>query len=66
MTLANQRVRVARPTEENSVAKGVVGMALPAIGVGTLRPYYLIPYYGGDMDKVEGMLFSDSELESLP
>lgn len=66
MTLANKRVRVARPTEENSVAKGVVGMALPAIGVGTLRPYYLILYYGGDMDKVEEMLFSEVELEPLP
>lgn len=66
MTLANKRVRVARPTKENRVANGVVGMALPAIGAGTLELYYLIPYYGGDMDKVEGMLFSDSELESLP
>ena len=66
MTLANKRVRVARPTVENRVARGVVGMALPAIGVGTLRLYYLIPYYGGDMDKVEGLLFSEAELEPLP
>ena len=66
MVLANKRVRVARPTKENRVANGVVGMALPAIGAGTLELYYLISYYGGDMDKVEGMLFSDSELESLP
>ena len=62
MTLANQRVRVARPAEENSVAKGVVGMALPAIGVGTLELYYLIPYYGGDMDKVQGLLFTEEPL----
>ncbi len=66
MTLANKRVRVARPTEENKVANGIVGMALPAIGVGTLELYFLIPYYGGDMDKVEGMLFSEVELEPLP
>ena len=64
MTLANKRVRVARPAEENKVANGVVGMALPAIG--TLELYFLIPYYGGDMDKVEGMLFSEVELEPLP
>ena len=51
MTLANKRVRVARPTVENRVANGVVGVALPAIGVGTLELYFLIPYYGGDMDK---------------
>ena len=64
MTLANKRVRVARPTVENSLAQGVVGMALPVIG--TLGLYYLIPYYGGDMDKVKGMLFSEAELEPLP
>lgn len=66
MTLANKRVRVARPAEENKVANGVVGMALPAIGVGALELYFLIPYYGGDMDKVKGMLFSEVELEPLP
>ena len=66
MTLANRRVRVARPTEENRVAQGVVGMAIRAIDVGTLGLYYLIPYYGGDMDKVEGLVFSQAELELLP
>lgn len=34
--------------------------------IGTLGLYYLILYYGGDMDKVEGLLFSEAELEPLP
>ena len=65
MTLAKKRVRVARPTEENRVAQGVVGMALPA-RARTLGVYYLIPYYGGDMDKVKGLVFSEAELQLLP
>jgi hypothetical protein len=66
MTMDYKRVRVARPTEENRLAQGVVGMALPAVGNGTVGLFYLIPYYAGDMDTVEGLLFSEAELEPLP
>ena len=56
MTPANKRVQVVRPT--------VVGMALPAINGND--QYYLIPDDGDALDKVEGLVFSEAELEPLP
>ena len=64
MTLANKRVQVVRPTVENSFAQGVVGMALPAINGSD--QYYLIPDDGDALEKVEGVLFGEAELEPLP
>ena len=64
MTLANKRVQVVRPTVENSFAQGVVGMALSAIN--DSNQYFLIPDDEDALNKVEGVLFSEAELEPLP
>ncbi len=65
MTLAHRRVQVARPTHVNSLAQGVVGMALPVINSGA-RLYYVIADDGDDLEKVEGLVFGEEELEPLP
>ena len=66
MALAHMRVQVARPTVENSLAQGVVGMALPAINGGNRGLYFLMADDNDDLEKVEGLLFSEAELEPLP
>ena len=63
MTLAHKRVQVARPTVENSLAQGVVGMALPAINGGTRGQYYLMADDEDDLEK-RGDL-RESELHGL-
>ena len=50
MTLSHKRVQVARPTVENSLAQGVVGMALPAINGGNRGQYYLMADDEDDLD----------------
>ena len=66
MTLAHRRVQVARPTLENSLAQGVVGMALPVINGDNRGQYYLMADDEDDLEKVEGLVFSEAELEPLP
>lgn len=66
MTLAHRRVQVARPTLENSLAQGVVGMALPVINGDNRGQYYLMADDEDDLEKIEGLVFSEAELEPLP
>ncbi len=63
MTIAHRRVQVARPTAENSLAHGIVGMALPAIGVGEDGQYFLIPEDADELEVVQDLVFSEAELE---
>ena len=66
MTLANQRVQVAHPTRGNNRAKGVVGTAYPAVGdMDVMFMYLLAPEDPEDLGKVEDLLFTEAELESL-
>ena len=66
MTLAHKRVQVARPTAENSLAQGIVGTALPAIGVGEHGQYFLIAEDADELEIVQDLVFGEAELESLP
>ena len=66
---AGKLVRVARPIPDNSLAMGVVGTAhlmWPAAGVGIPEMYGLEPESLEDQAKVNGMLFTQEELEALP
>ena len=66
MTLANQRVQVARPTLENSLAMGIVGTAYLAVGSVTVMGLYAIePDDPSDLEIVEHLLFAEAELEEL-
>ncbi len=63
MPLAHKRVQVTRPVYENSLAIGIVGIALPALHSVVAGRYFLLP----ESNKiVEDLLFSESELELLP
>ena len=66
MTLANRRVQVARPVFENSLTIGIVGLALPALRTVIAGRYYLVPDDEDDLVRVEGLLFSEEELETIP
>ena len=66
MTLANKRVQVARPVYENSLAIGIVGLAIPAATTIVANRYVLVPDDAKDLEKVQGLLFSEAELEPLP
>ncbi len=66
MSLAHKRVQVARPVYENSLAIGIVGIALPALHSVVAGRYFLLPESNKDLDIVEDLLFSESELELLP
>ena len=66
MTLANRRVQVARPVYENSLAMGIVGIALPAVHSVVGGRYFLVPDNEEDLHKVENILFSEDELEPVP
>ena len=66
MTLANKRVQVARPVYENSLAMGIVGIALPAVHSVVGGRYFLVPDNEEDLKKVETILFSEAELEPIP
>ena len=66
MTLANQRLQVARPTHENSLAIGIVGTAFLAVGgVNVIGLYAIEPDNPSDLEIVEHRLFAESELEEL-
>ena len=66
MTLANRRVRVARPAEGSHMALGVVGTAYPALGGRRVAGLYVVdPDDKDDIVKVEGLLFGETELELL-
>ena len=75
MTLSGKLVQVARPTTENSLAQGAVGVAWAVAGMGideedeveeTADMYILEPESPVDQEKVEGLLFTEGELEALP
>ncbi len=66
MPLAHKRVQVTRPVYENSLAIGIVGIALPALHSVVAGRYFLLPESNKDLNIVEDLLFSESELELLP
>ncbi len=66
MPLAHKRVQVARPAYENSLAIGIVGIAVPAIHSVVAGRYFLMPESNKVLNIVEDLLFSESELELLP
>ena len=73
MTLSGKLVQVARPTTENRLAEGVVGVAWAVAGMGIdemedndVDMYLLEPESPADQEKVAGLLFSEGELEPLP
>ncbi len=74
MTLSGKLVQVARPTTENSLAQGAVGVAWAVAGMGidedeaeeTADTYILEPESPGDQEKVAVLLFTEGELEPLP
>ncbi len=69
MVLNGKLVQVARPIPDNSLAMGVVGTAhlmWPAAGNGIPEMYGSEPEFPEDQEKVNGMLFTEEELEVLP
>ncbi len=69
MVLNGKLVQVARPTPDKSLAQGVVGVAhlvWPTTIVGFSDLYLLEPESPDDQEKVEGLLFTEGELEELP
>jgi hypothetical protein len=74
MTLSGKLVQVARPTQENSLAEGMVGTAWSALdmddGAASAASgpdlYILEPEGLDDQEKIAGLLFSEAELEPLP
>ena len=69
MSLHGKLVQVARPTPENSLAQGVVGTAWlmwPRDSIGIPDLYVLEPEIPDDQKLVEGLLFTNVELEPLP
>ncbi len=71
MPLSGKLVQVPRPSTENSLAQGVVGMAWVVSGMGiddveTGDMYLLEPESAADHEKVAGLLFTEAELEELP
>ncbi len=69
MVLNGRLVQVARPTPDNSLVQGVVGVARlvwPTTIVGYSDLYLLEPESPDDQEKVEGLLFAEGELEELP
>ncbi len=69
MTLDRKLVQVTNPQPENSLAKGVTGMArsIRSRGTGSITSelYSLAPEDGADLAKVAGLLFTEAELEEL-
>ena len=74
MTLSGKLVQVTRPTTENSLAQGAVGVAWVVAGMGideddieeTADMYILEPELPADQEKVAGLLFTEGELGALP
>jgi len=74
VTLSGKLVQVVRPTQENSLAQGMVGTAWSVKDMGEDLPnnasipdlYLLEPEGFDDQEKVAGLLFTEGELEPLP
>ncbi len=69
MVLNGRLVQVARPTPDNSLVQGVVGVAhlvWPTTIVGFFDLYLLEAESPDDQERVEGLLFAEGELEALP
>ena len=74
MTLSGKLVQVARPTQENSLAEGMVGKAWSAVvmdydptSAGSATDMYSREGEGlEEQEKIAGLLFSEAELEPLP
>ena len=70
MTLDRKLVQVIRPTLENSLAIGVIGVArsVKARGTGSITPefYTIYPDDRASSRKVSELLFTEAELEELP
>ena len=69
MVLNGRLVQVARPTPDNSLALGMVGVAhlmWPRVDVGIPEMYVLVPESLADHQRFGGMLFAEGELEALP
>ncbi len=69
MVLNGRLVQVARPTPDNSLVQGAVGVAhlvWPSTLVGFSDLYLLEPESPEDGERVEGLLFAEGELEELP
>ena len=70
MTLSGKLVQLARPSTVNSLAEGAVGVAwtVAAMGIDDVETgdmYILEPESLEDREKVEGLLFTEGELEEL-
>ena len=74
MTLSGKLVQVARPSTENSLAEGAVGVAwalvaglwIDDVGTTVVAMYVLEPESPDDQEKVAGLLFIEAELKPLP
>ena len=71
MTLNGKLVLVARPSSDDRLSAGAVGVAWKVAGMGiddveTADTYLLEPESLADQEKVEGLLFTKGELEPLP
>ena len=64
MDLSRYTVQVTRPSVEHSLSQGVVGVA-KRLGINFQDVYSLDAADPEDRDKVQGMLFHESELERL-
>jgi len=64
MDLGGQTVQVTRPTAEHNLAEGVVGTAR-RLGGNFPEHYSLVPEDPKDRQKLQGILFHESELERL-
>ena len=68
MVLNGRLVQVVRPTADNSLVQGVVGvthLVWPTTIVGFSDLYLLEPESPDDQEKVEGLLFTEVELGEL-
>jgi len=74
VTLSGKLVQVARPSTENSLAQGSVGVAWALVGglwiddggADVVAMYFLEPESPADQEMVTGLLFTEGELEPLP
>ena len=74
MNLSGKLVQVARPTQENSLVQGMVGIAWSVRDMGDDLPnnasipdlYLLEPEGFDEQENVAGLLFTEEELEPIP
>lgn len=64
MDLSGYTVQVTRPSVEHSLAQGAVGVA-KRLGINFPNVYSLDAEDLEDREKIQGMLFHESELERL-